>query len=49
MARTTSGLDEAVGIADNDMVDSFASEDFKEGVIILLKKEHLILLVNNIK
>ena len=32
------GLDEAVGIADNDMVDSFASEDFKEGVAHFIEK-----------
>ena len=32
------GLDEAVGIADNDMVDSFLSEDFKEGVAHFIEK-----------
>jgi enoyl-CoA hydratase/carnithine racemase len=32
------GLDEAVGIADNDMVDSFSSEDFKEGVAHFIEK-----------
>jgi len=32
------GLDEAVAIADNDMVDSFSSEDFKEGVAHFIEK-----------
>ena len=32
------GLDEAVRIADNDMVDSFSSEDFKEGVAHFIEK-----------
>ena len=32
------GLDEAIGIADNDMVDSFLSEDFKEGVAHFIEK-----------
>tara|TARA_B110000014_G_C20096996_1_gene575154 strand:- start:963 stop:1784 length:822 start_codon:yes stop_codon:yes gene_type:complete len=32
------GLDEAVGIADDDMVDSFSSEDFKEGVAHFIEK-----------
>ena len=32
------GLDEAVSIADNDMVDSFSSEDFKEGVSHFIEK-----------
>ena len=32
------GLDDAVGIADNDMVESFASEDFKEGVAHFVEK-----------
>lgn len=42
------GLDEAVRIADNDMVDSFSSEDFKEGVAHFIEKEHQNLQVNNI-
>ena len=32
------GLDEAVGIADKDMLDSFSSEDFKEGVAHFIEK-----------
>jgi enoyl-CoA hydratase/carnithine racemase len=32
------GLNEAVAIADNDMVDSFSSEDFKEGVAHFIEK-----------
>jgi enoyl-CoA hydratase/carnithine racemase len=32
------GLDEAVNIADNDMVESFSSEDFKEGVAHFIEK-----------
>mgnify|MGYP006137267879 CR=1 FL=1 len=32
------GLDEAVGIADNDMIESFSSEDFKEGVAHFIEK-----------
>ena len=32
------GLDEAVGIADNDMLESFTSEDFKEGVAHFIEK-----------
>ena len=32
------GLDEAVSIADNDMVESFTSEDFKEGVAHFIEK-----------
>jgi enoyl-CoA hydratase/carnithine racemase len=32
------GLDEAVTKADNDMVESFSSEDFKEGVAHFIEK-----------
>jgi len=32
------GLDEAVSIADKDMVESFSSEDFKEGVSHFMEK-----------
>ena len=32
------GLNDAVSIADNDMIESFASEDFKEGVAHFIEK-----------